>query len=487
MVKCVVSGCPNREAVSVNRGVFHRKPKRFFNFPKDPARVKVWLAALRETNKQDSTEQHLICEDHFLPEDISKNGVNSDAIPIMPPYLDGPMGLISPWGAESSEEEEDQWTNAGGCDDDEANEGDDAPAHVEPPVPAPHAVDPPQQDLGANKTSGAKTTGVTPHQKKEGIQTTRATRQDVSLGMLTQRFLELLLTAPDGSLDLRQVTTSLQTRRRRVYDITNVLEGINLIEKQSTNRVKWIGSCHISNFLWMSQQRVQKELDNLKLVENTLDTFIKSCAQQLFDMTDDLENAAYPFTPELARERVLESAERCAERIAPGWPPGGASSPHSSYPSPDNLQKPKYREIVSRKSHHNIQTSSRNPAVKLWLNPLRVSLPSIKLSERPTEHFEPSYILGFVDDALIQRSSLTVTAAEERASVARPPALQETNRKEESALRHVFASLCAPGLPVSLRLERFGHHERLEGFSPGAGRVRRGGGGGGGGGGVRGG
>ncbi|XP_032398649.1 transcription factor E2F6 [Etheostoma spectabile] len=292
MVKCVVSGCPNREAVSVNRGVFHRKPKRFFNFPKDPARVKVWLAALRETNKQDSTEQHLICEDHFLPEDISKNGVNSDAIPIMPPYLDGPMGLISPWGAESSEEEEDQWTNAGGCDDDEANEGDDAPAHVEPPVPAPHAVDPPQQDLGANKTSGAKTTGVTPHQKKEGIQTTRATRQDVSLGMLTQRFLELLLTAPDGSLDLRQVTTSLQTRRRRVYDITNVLEGINLIEKQSTNRVKWIGSCHISNFLWMSQQRVQKELDNLKLVENTLDTFIKSCAQQLFDMTDDLENAA---------------------------------------------------------------------------------------------------------------------------------------------------------------------------------------------------
>ncbi|XP_031163746.1 transcription factor E2F6 [Sander lucioperca] len=293
MVKCVVSGCPNREAVNVNRGVFHRKPKRFFNFPTDPARVKVWLAALRETKKQDSTEQHLICEDHFLPEDISNNGVNSDAIPIMPPYLDGPMGLISPWGAESSEEE-DQWTNGGGCndDDDEADEGDGAPAHVEPPAPEPPAVDPPQQDPGANKTSGAKTTGVSPHQKKERIQTKRVARQDVSLGMLTQRFLELLLAAPGGSIDLRQVTTSLQTRRRRVYDITNVLEGINLIEKQSANKVKWIGSCHISSFLWMSQQRVQRELDNLKLVEDTLDTFIKSCAQQLFDMTDDLENAA---------------------------------------------------------------------------------------------------------------------------------------------------------------------------------------------------
>lgn len=105
--------------------------------------VQVWLAALRETDKQDSAEQHLICEDHFLPEDISTNGVNSDAIPIMPPCLDGPMGMIGPWGAESSEEE-DQWAT-GGCEDDEDEGGDDGPAHVEPPAPEPPAVDPPQE------------------------------------------------------------------------------------------------------------------------------------------------------------------------------------------------------------------------------------------------------------------------------------------------------------------------------------------------------
>lgn len=59
----------------------------------------MWLAALRETDKQDPTEQHLICEDHFLPEDITKNGVHSDAIPIMPPCFDGA------WGPDSDEEE----------------------------------------------------------------------------------------------------------------------------------------------------------------------------------------------------------------------------------------------------------------------------------------------------------------------------------------------------------------------------------------------
>ncbi|XP_029318450.1 transcription factor E2F6 isoform X2 [Cottoperca gobio] len=314
MVKCVVSGCPNR-SVNANRGIFNRPPKRFFIFPKDTARVKVWLAALRETEKQDSTEQHLICEDHFLPEDISPNGVKSDAIPIMPPCLDGPLGVISPWGAESSEEE-DQWGPGGGCDDEE--DEDDGPAHVDPPAPEPHAVEPAQQvrdflsceeesisrqmfenrffdssfinDPGAQNTSGSKTTGVGLHQRKERNQAKRYTRQDVSLGMLTQRFLELLLAAPDGSVDLRQVTTSLQTRRRRVYDITNVLEGISLIEKQSANKFR--GSSSIFSFLWKNQQKFQRELDNLKMVEDTLDTLIKSCAQQLFDMTDDTDNAA---------------------------------------------------------------------------------------------------------------------------------------------------------------------------------------------------
>lgn len=306
MVKCVVSGCPNRVVnVNAKRGLFNRPPKRFFNFPTDPARVKVWLAALRETDKQDSTEQHVICEDHFLPEDVSTHGVNNDAIPIMPPYLDGSLGMISPWGAESSEEE-DQWATGGGDgdDDEEANEGGDDG----PPAPAPTAVDPPQQDPGATETLEAETTGVSLLQRKEMIQTKRVSRQDVSLGTLTQHFLELLQNSPDGSVDLRHVTTSLNTRRRRVYDITNVLEGISLIEKQSINRFKWIGTCQISSFLWKNQQKLHRELENMKVVEDSLDTLIKSCAQQLFDMTDDTESAALAYVTheDISRLRTLQ-------------------------------------------------------------------------------------------------------------------------------------------------------------------------------------
>nr|XP_004568502.1 transcription factor E2F6 [Maylandia zebra] len=302
MVKCVVSGCPNR-MVNVSRGLFNRPKKRFFNFPQDPARVQVWLAALRETEKQDSVEQHLICEDHFLPEDISDEGVSSDAIPIMPPCLDGALGLLSQWGAESSEEE-DQWA-AGGGGGEEEEEEEEEDVNV-PVIPFARRPTPHKQEPDAKTNLGTKRE-ILSH-LKEMIQTRISTRQDASLGVLTVRFLELLLMSPDGTIDLREVTKSLQTRRRRVYDITNVLEGFNVIEKQTANKVKWIGSCPISSFLLKSRQKFQRELENLKLVEDTLDSLIKSCAQQLFDMTDEWQNAllAYVTHEDISRLEAFQ-------------------------------------------------------------------------------------------------------------------------------------------------------------------------------------
>lgn len=65
--------------------------------------------------------------------------------------------------------------------------------------------------------------------------------------------------------------------------------------------ISWFSSClprgksHISTFLWQNQQVFQAEMEKLKLVESVLDGLIKSCSQQLFEVTDNLENAAYPF------------------------------------------------------------------------------------------------------------------------------------------------------------------------------------------------
>ena len=60
-------------------------------------------------------------------------------------------------------------------------------------------------------------------------------KQEKSLGLLTIRFVGLLQEAPDGVLDLKAAADILNVRqKRRIYDITNVLEGIGLIGKGET-------------------------------------------------------------------------------------------------------------------------------------------------------------------------------------------------------------------------------------------------------------
>ncbi|MBV98399.1 Transcription factor E2F6, partial [Eschrichtius robustus] len=64
-------------------------------------------------------------------------------------------------------------------------------------------------------------------------------RFDVSLVYLTRKFMDLVRSAPGGILDLNKVATKLGVRKRRVYDITNVLDGIDLVEKKSKNHIRW--------------------------------------------------------------------------------------------------------------------------------------------------------------------------------------------------------------------------------------------------------
>ena len=47
--------------------------------------------------------------------------------------------------------------------------------------------------------------------------------------------------AEEGLLDLKVAADMLQVKqKRRIYDITNVLEGIGLIEKRNKNCIQWM-------------------------------------------------------------------------------------------------------------------------------------------------------------------------------------------------------------------------------------------------------
>jgi sugar-specific transcriptional regulator TrmB len=59
---------------------------------------------------------------------------------------------------------------------------------------------------------------------------------------LTKKFIQLLVEAEEQCLDLNNAMKVLNVPKRRIYDITNVLEGINLIQRYKKNHVRWIGT-----------------------------------------------------------------------------------------------------------------------------------------------------------------------------------------------------------------------------------------------------
>ncbi|XP_032860443.2 transcription factor E2F6 isoform X2 [Tyto alba] len=118
----------------------------------------------------------------------------------------------------------------------------------------------------------------------------RKPRFDASLVYLTRKFMDLVKTAPDGVLDLNEVATTLGVRKRRVYDITNVLDGIHLIQKRSKNLIQGSNLDQVVGKA-PEHQNIKDELSDLSAMEEALDELIKDCAHQLFELTDDKENA----------------------------------------------------------------------------------------------------------------------------------------------------------------------------------------------------
>ncbi|CAG8523695.1 6573_t:CDS:2 [Paraglomus brasilianum] len=82
---------------------------------------------------------------------------------------------------------------------------------------------------------------LTPDAPNQTSPNATSCRYDSSLGLLTKKFVCLLKESKDGDLDLNTAATALNVQKRRIYDITNVLEGVCLIEKNSKNHVRWKG------------------------------------------------------------------------------------------------------------------------------------------------------------------------------------------------------------------------------------------------------
>ncbi len=76
--------------------------------------------------------------------------------------------------------------------------------------------------------------------KQSPIPVRSNSRAATNLGDLSRRFVEIISSA-NGPIDITDVAQRLNIRQRRIYDVTNVLEGCGYIVKEGKKMMTWTG------------------------------------------------------------------------------------------------------------------------------------------------------------------------------------------------------------------------------------------------------
>lgn len=119
------------------------------------------------------------------------------------------------------------------------------------------------------------------------------TRYDTSLGLLTKKFVDLLKDSIDGVVDLNVASEKLNVQKRRIYDITNVLEGIGILEKKSKNNIQW--KCGNSLVGIDQTKEYEREHNLLEQKENMLDKLLVNI-KQVFKQHSENRHAYVTYT-----------------------------------------------------------------------------------------------------------------------------------------------------------------------------------------------
>jgi transcription factor E2F3 len=127
----------------------------------------------------------------------------------------------------------------------------------------------------------------------------KGSRYDSSLGILTKKFVQLIRAAPNNVLDLNTAAKDLGVQKRRIYDITNVLEGIGLIGKESKNNIIWKGVGLDSNKSESeskaAMEKMKHELADLEKQELLVDDYIRRMQDMVKDLSEAPENKELAF------------------------------------------------------------------------------------------------------------------------------------------------------------------------------------------------
>ena len=129
------------------------------------------------------------------------------------------------------------------------------------------------------------------------------TKQENSLGQLTKNFLQYIKKKESAKININDLVNDLSVKKRRIYDITNVLQGIGFIEKNGKNEINWIKgyknnkgdlSSLPSNYI-TDYNNLKIELENLKKENQEIDEKLNKFKEEfnLLSVKQDFSKYGY--------------------------------------------------------------------------------------------------------------------------------------------------------------------------------------------------
>eukprot|EP00037_Helgoeca_nana_P014022 m.129857 g.129857 ORF g.129857 m.129857 type:complete len:560 (-) comp22350_c0_seq1:179-1858(-) len=91
------------------------------------------------------------------------------------------------------------------------------------------------------RSSAASDRSASDREPASGGSKQKQSRKDKSLGLLSENFLKMFTGADHAEICLDEVAKELGVERRRIYDIVNVLEGVEVVMRKEKNRYTWLG------------------------------------------------------------------------------------------------------------------------------------------------------------------------------------------------------------------------------------------------------
>jgi transcription factor E2F3 len=108
-------------------------------------------------------------------------------------------------------------------------------------------------------------------------------RQENSLCQLTKKVLQYIRNKKKLNININELVKELGVKKRRIYDITNVLQGIGYIEKKGKNEIIWIKN-HLFN---KKDMKIKNNTIKINNQINELNDFMDKANAELVSILSD--------------------------------------------------------------------------------------------------------------------------------------------------------------------------------------------------------